>query len=87
MDSTVDLPQPEWPIIDTNSPFLILRLNSSTTVRGPLAVGYTLLTLKNSRYLDSPGFFKKGRRAAGVSLPAGTGRGRRARSSGFKSGS
>ena len=39
MVSTVDLPQPEWPISETNSPLSISRLKSSTTVSGPLGVG------------------------------------------------
>ena len=36
IDSTVDLPQPEWPISETNSPLRIFRLKPSTTVSGPL---------------------------------------------------
>ena len=39
MVSTVDLPQPEWPISETNSPLPIIRLKSSTTVSGPFGVG------------------------------------------------
>ena len=39
MDRTVDLPHPEWPISETNSPFFIRSWNFSTTVSGPLGVG------------------------------------------------
>ena len=39
IDRTVDLPQPEWPMSVTNSPFFILRLKPSTTVSGPFGVG------------------------------------------------
>ena len=37
--STVDLPQPEWPMSETNSPFFRVSSKSSTTVSGPLGVG------------------------------------------------
>src|SRR3546814_1566580 len=50
IDKTVDFPQPEWPISEMNSPLSISRLKPSTTVSGPLGVGYILVTLKNSRY-------------------------------------
>jgi hypothetical protein len=46
--NTVDLPQPEWPISDTNSPRSMMSSKSSTTVSGPRRVGYTFDTLKNS---------------------------------------
>ena len=39
IESTVDLPQPEWPISDTNSPRSIRRSTESTTVSGPFGVG------------------------------------------------
>ncbi len=39
MDRTVDLPQPEWPISETNSPFSIFMSKPSTTVSGPFGVG------------------------------------------------
>ena len=38
MVSTVDLPQPEWPMTETNSPRFMVRLKSFTTVSGPLGV-------------------------------------------------
>ncbi len=37
--STVDLPQPEWPMSEMNSPLFTLRSKSSTTVSGPFGVG------------------------------------------------
>ena len=39
IDSTVDLPQPEWPISVMNSPLFIFRSKPSTTVSGPFGVG------------------------------------------------
>ena len=38
MVSTVDLPQPEWPMIEMNSPFCMVRSKFSTTVSGPFGV-------------------------------------------------
>src|SRR3954447_1972021 len=45
IDNTVDLPHPEWPIRQTNSPFLIERSKSFTITAGPFAPGYTFVTL------------------------------------------
>ena len=42
MVRTVDLPQPEGPISDTNSPFFRVSSDPSTTVSGPLGVGQVL---------------------------------------------
>ena len=42
IDSTVDLPQPECPISEMNSPRAMSRLNWSTTVSGPRVVGIGL---------------------------------------------
>ena len=39
IESTVDFPQPEWPISEMNSPFFKVRSKSSTTVSGPFGVG------------------------------------------------
>ena len=49
MESTVDLPQPEWPISEMSSPFFILWSKPSTTVSGPLGVGNVFTTWLNSR--------------------------------------
>ena len=42
IDSTVDLPQPEWPIRQTNSPSRMVRSKSSTTGSGRPGVGKAL---------------------------------------------
>ena len=43
MVSTVDLPQPEWPISEMNSPRFISRSKPSTTVSGPFGGRVDLL--------------------------------------------
>ena len=39
MESTVLLPQPEWPMSATNSPLRMRRLKSLTMIAGPFGVG------------------------------------------------
>jgi hypothetical protein len=39
MFNNVDLPQPEWPITQINSPCSTLRLTPSRTVNGPYIEG------------------------------------------------
>jgi hypothetical protein len=39
MESTVDLPQPEWPTIETNSPSRTWSVKSRTISAGPAGVG------------------------------------------------
>jgi len=48
MESTVDFPQPEWPIRHTNSPRWMVRLKFFTMITGPLGVGYFLVRLESS---------------------------------------
>ena len=43
IDSTVDLPQPEWPRMATNSPASICALTSLTAMNGPVGVAKTLV--------------------------------------------
>src|SRR6266545_17194 len=49
--SSVDLPQPECPISETNSPARISRLISSSAQNGPFRVWNSLRTLSICRYL------------------------------------
>jgi hypothetical protein len=49
IDSSVDLPQPEWPRMQTNSPSKMRALTSSMAVNGPVGVGKTLLMDESSR--------------------------------------
>ena len=55
MDRTVDLPQPEWPISEMNSPRSMLRVKFSSTVSGPFGVGYTFFASKISTNFRSTG--------------------------------
>jgi len=62
----VDLPQPEWPIRQTNSPFLIRKLKFLTITAGPFGVGYTFVKFDNSRKsLIGPGPDKNTERRQG----------------------
>ena len=62
IESTVDLPQPEWPIKATTSPLRIRKLNSSTTTNGPDATGqhcpegWTFHDLPGPAFEELPGF-------------------------------
>src|SRR4051812_3317702 len=54
IDSTVDFPQPECPIRQTNSPLAIAKSKSRTiTASPPLGFGYTLVRCEISRYFRS----------------------------------
>ena len=54
IDSTVDFPQPEWPIRQTNSPLPIAKSKSRTiTASPPSGFGYTFVRCEISRYLAS----------------------------------
>jgi hypothetical protein len=44
IDKTVDLPQPEWPRMATNSPVSILAFTSFTAMYGPAGVGNTFVS-------------------------------------------
>src|SRR6266705_4639012 len=52
MLSSVDLPQPECPISETNSPARMSRLISSSAQNGPFFVSNTLRTLSICKYLS-----------------------------------
>src|SRR6266446_8125716 len=52
MLSSVDLPQPECPISETNSPARMSRLISSSAQNGPFFVSNTLHTLSICKYLS-----------------------------------
>src|SRR5712692_1056098 len=52
MLSSVDLPQPECPISETNSPARMSRLISSSAQNGPFLVWNTLRTLSICKYLS-----------------------------------
>ena len=49
MESTVDLPQPEWPIRQTNSPWRSDRSKSRTTATGPSGPSKALVSCHSSR--------------------------------------
>ena len=49
IDSTVDFPQPEWPIRQTNSPSPIFRVKSRTITASPVGVLYVFVTFQISR--------------------------------------
>src|SRR5512145_3170564 len=51
MLSTVDLPQPEWPISETNSPLAIFRLTPRRAQNRPLSVGKLMPTPVSSRWV------------------------------------
>src|SRR5690606_38098995 len=59
--STVDLPQPEWPISETNSPLAMLRLTSAKAWNRPFLVSKCLLTWVSSTNLSIRILHKKSR--------------------------
>ncbi len=69
MLSRVDLPQPECPMTQVNSPSATVRSMLSRTVAGPSAVGYILVTRSNVRNGVGMGEVGRGGRGDG-----GTGR-------------
>ena len=53
--SSVDLPQPEWPMSETNSPGWTSRLTSRSTDWGPLLWAKVFHTVDGQRHVISSG--------------------------------